>query len=536
MSKHKKSDRESIANSAAHSRHAENYADMTPTEVAQLVHELETRKIELARQNDELRKAQLEVVELRNHYAELYHAAPIGLVSTNELDLIVQVNQTLATMLGFTTAELADKPLSTYVPPQDGDAYSQYRMAVLDQPVSSGCEIRLCKKDGSLLWVRLDSVFDDQDEADHRLVRSIISDITARKEATILAARLQREMLHKDKLQAIGELSGGIAHEFNNLLTPILGYLELFLLGKTSAHPDYKNICLIQNAANRAKDLVQQLLAFSHPATENQEPMLLEPCLEEVIAMARHTIPANVSLSLRLERSLPPVSGNSGALSQAILNLILNACHAMPGGGVLTIELTDAGVRAIPCAVEPGATRQFLCVTVEDTGTGMSAESIKHIFDPFITTKGTGMGTGLGLSMVHGIIALHEGHINVESTPGQGSVFRVYLPTCAASLQPKVESDRTQTKRTGSILFVDDEPMVVSLGKSMMEQLGYTVQSYLCSATAEKYCAEHLSDVDLLITDYKMPEIDGIQLSQKIKNLNPAIPVLLLTGQVEEIT
>lgn len=533
MSKDQHDDRfpEEASDLTAAEPHAlENFVGMSPTEIAHLVLELETQEIELSIQNHELRQAQHELVNLRDKYADLYDNAPIGYLTINSADIIVLVNRTLATMLGYSRVDLANQPLASFIASQDQETYHLHREAVVGQQSAYGCELRLRKQSGALIWVSLDSVHITGSDPEQNVVRSVISDISQRKEAEAQAARLQGELLQVHKVQAIGELSGGIAHEFNNLLTPILGYVELLLLNKTQNDPDFEHIRLIQNAASRARELIQQLLNYSHLTTTSVEPMRLESCIDEVLAMVKNTIPADISIKVDIASGLPPVLGNSGKLHQVLLNLILNSCQAMTNGGTLSIGLVDAGTMSFTTAGVSSPKRHCLCLSVRDTGVGMTDEQIGRVFDPFYTTKEVGSGTGLGLSLVKGIINQHEGHIDVESEAGEWSVFRIYLPVSPESVELGVKQTVAPSRKSGSILLVDDEPMVISLSENMLEHLGYQVVSCLHGSEAMRCLGEQPAKFDLIVSDFKMPEMNGLELAKRLHEINPDIPILLVTG------
>ncbi len=364
------------------------------------------------------------------------------------------------------------------------------------------------------------------------LVVWVSRDITEKKEAEQQRRELEKQLLQSQKLQAIGTLAGGIAHDFNNLLSVILGYTEIShdLLPPDAAAAT--NLREVLRAGHRAKDLVRQILEFSRQPDHERRPVMISALVKETVRLARATMSGEVEVRLDIEAVGCNVLANATQMHQVMMNLITNAEHAMEGtGGELrvSLDLFDAGrqfVRTRP-GMEEG---RYVRLQVSDCGCGMSPEVMARIFEPYFTTKEFGRGTGLGLSIVHGIVTSLRGIVTVESEVGRGSSFTVYLPHCDEAAA--VESCALGSVPHGGehILLVDDEPLLTEICQQMLEHLGYrvTVRSHGVEALAA-FKADP-ARYDLLLTDYAMPSLDGLELARRARALRPDLPVILVTG------
>lgn len=342
--------------------------------------------------------------------------------------------------------------------------------------------------------------------------------------------QLERQLRQAQKMEAIGILTGGIAHECNNLLSPILGYTEILMRDKAEYDTGRDYLEQIQIAGNRAKSLVQQMLAYGRRSISQREPVELETLVEETLKLIKNTIPPNISIKKEIEVDLPPILGMPNEVHQVLLNLCINASHAMKNGGEITIRLKKEGFRKFTNS--EGKTREghFIGLVVQDTGSGMDQDTLDRIFDPFFTKKGVGQGSGLGLSVVQGIVEQHQGHIEVDSKVGEGSTFHVYFPTAQEEVKPTVVKTETISQGNERILLIDDEPMIINLTKMMLEKLGYKVICFLDCVEAIKRFTDCPQDIDLVITDYGMRMMNGKQLAEKLKDIRPDIPIIMFTG------
>jgi PAS domain S-box-containing protein len=345
--------------------------------------------------------------------------------------------------------------------------------------------------------------------------------------------KLEDQLRQAQKMEAIGTLAGGIAHDFNNMLAPILGYSEMALARISPSDPLAADLQQVITAAGRAKGLVQQILAFSRQAPQERKPLQPQLVVQEALKLLRASLPSTIEIREEIPADCGTIQADPTQLHQIIMNLGTNAYHAMrETGGVLGVRLTkvtidDAGT--VPGSeLEPG---EYVMIDVSDTGCGMEQKMLAHIFDPYFTTKVKGEGTGLGLSVVHGIVKSYQGHIAVYSEPGKGSSFHVYLPRMAESpsLNAAVHSEAIPTG-TERLLVVDDEEVLATMLQLILQGLGYQVRSFRNSLEALAHIEQNPMAVDLLITDMTMPHLTGFELAHKALALRPDLPVILCTG------
>ena len=333
------------------------------------------------------------------------------------------------------------------------------------------------------------------------------------------------------KMEAIGTLAGGIAHDFNNILSAIFGFAEIAKLETAETSGAHRCLVKILEAAGRARDLVKQILTFSRQTDIKPRPIQPKIIVKETIKLLEASLPSTIEIRFNL-RANEAVMADPTSIHQIIMNLCTNAGHAMrKNGGILDISLfsveLDHDFARVHPEIKPG---QFLRLTISDTGHGMSHDVKERIFDPFFTTKGEGEGTGMGLSVVHGIVRSLGGTIVVHSEPDKGSSFSVYLPIHARQQVKQEEQEKIIAGGKEHIVFVDDEEFIVDIAQQMLEMLGYRVVSKTDSREAFAYFKEHAGEVDLVITDFTMPHMTGIDLAKEIRKIRPDLPILLCTG------
>jgi PAS domain S-box-containing protein len=367
----------------------------------------------------------------------------------------------------------------------------------------------------------------------------VIRDITERKRTEDERRKLEGRLHQARKMEAIGQLAGGIAHDFNNMLSGISGYAEVIKRrnrvrdGAVRDEGLDKHIGVIIKAAERAGDLTTKLLAFSRQGKYEVVPIDMHETIHDVIGLLQHTIDRRIEIRQLLKAVRPTILGDRAQIENAVLNLAMNACDAMPEGGKLSfgtdiVELSPAYVESLPYDMNPGA---YVLLTVSDTGTGMDSETCERIFEPFFTTKVDGKGTGLGLASVYGTVKSHHGAIEVHSTPGNGSVFSVYFP-CGVEAQEPIHDDEQEVIRKGSgtVLVVDDEEIVRDILSRVLEELGYRVE--LCGNGREALDTyrRRRTEIDLVVLDMNMPVMGGADCFRELKKLNPDVRVLMTTG------
>jgi len=349
--------------------------------------------------------------------------------------------------------------------------------------------------------------------------------------------QLEEQLQHSQRMEAVGRLAGGIAHDFNNVLTAVLGSIELLLLDAPTDRPHREELDVIRDAATRARDLIRQLLAFS--ARQVLQPMVvdLNRLVKDIAKMLRRLIGEDIVLETALAPGLGAVRVDTGQIEQVLVNLAVNARDAMPQGGRLTIETGNVevdGTRAPP--VQGVATGRYVRLQVSDNGAGMDVEVQAHLFEPFFTTKPRGKGTGLGLATVYGIVRQSGGHIGVESTPGRGATFRIYLPRVDAPLDPTGEPHPVAAPAAGNetVVLAEDERLVRVLAQKVLERAGYRVLVAAGGAEALALAERNDGPIHLLLTDVVMPEMTGRELARRLTSLRPGLRVLYMSGYADE--
>jgi two-component system, cell cycle sensor histidine kinase and response regulator CckA len=368
----------------------------------------------------------------------------------------------------------------------------------------------------------------DGENEDERYFIHVAKDITDQK-------KLEEDLFQAHKMEAIGTLAGGIAHDFNNILSAILGFSELAKLDLPEDSTARADIDQVISSSNRATELVSQILTFSRKTDKQQHPFQPHLIVKEALQMLRATLPATISIETNIDSESGSILSDPTSVHQIMVNLCANACHAMENEkGTITVNLSRKQLRKednIESDVSPGV---FMELSVQDTGRGMDEKTMARIFEPYFTTNETGGGSGLGLSVVHGIVKALHGFIKVESKLGKGSTFHVYIPalekTAPMFVKNEVSSLNDVARGTERILFVDDENIIVKLNKSALEFLGYKVTGMTNSLEALAEFSAHADEYDLLITDQTMPDLSGVELSQEIQKIKPDLPIILCTG------
>ena len=411
-------------------------------------------------------------------------------------------------------------------------------------------ELKNRAKDGSFYWVDTTIVpFLDAQGKPFQYI-AIRAEITARKESEAARAALEEQLRESRKIEAMGILAWGIAHDFNNALAAILGNVELARLDIAGNPGAMESLDEIEKAGTSSRELVQQILAFSRRQAAAMEPTSLGAIVEECSRLLRATLPARISLDIQCEPGLPKVLGNAGQIQQVLINLGTNAMQAI--GGVsgrisMRLERTKSDKYFLDENPElqvllgrhPGGVLQLV---VTDTGSGMDNETRQRIFEPFFTTKRIGEGTGLGLSVVHGIVRSHHGEIIVHSEPGKGTTFTVYLPAAEAQVQAaSAHAGKTANTAPGSaravvqhILYLDDDGALVGLVRRLLERRGWRVSAFVNQEEALAALRADPGAFDLVVSDYNMPGLSGLDIAREVRNLRSDLPVVIASGFVDE--
>ena len=404
-------------------------------------------------------------------------------------------------------------------------------------------EHRVRCKDGSWKWVLSRGMVIARDDAGQPLrMVGTHTDVTELKQAEAQQRALETQLRESQKMEAIGTLAGGVAHDFNNLLAAILGNLALAREDVGAEHPAQESLGEISRAAIRARQLVQQILAFSRRQTQALQHQPLTPLVQEALGLLRSLLPAGVRLDTRLSAAVLPVLADATQIQQVLMNLCTNAWQALDGrAGDITVVLRQVSLDAVQ-ALQLGAVSAgtYACLSVADNGPGMDTETQRRIFEPFFTTKAPGTGTGLGLAVVHGIVKAHRGAIAVHSEPGAGTRFDVYLPlaagtpvaTPAAEPSPPAPVPETAGRH---VLYIDDYEALVFLVGRLLRKQGYRASTFTSGEAALDWLRTHPGEpVDLVVTDQNMPGLSGVEVAREILRLRPGQRIAIVTGHVSD--
>ena len=399
----------------------------------------------------------------------------------------------------------------------------------------NGLEIQFRKKDGTVLDTLL-SVRTIQFGEEECMI-AVASDITELKRAQEEKKKLETQLQHAQKMEAIGTLAGGVAHDFNNLLGIITGNVELALDTVPESNQARFNLDEIRKASWRARDVVRQLLSFARKTTFERKPTKIIPVIRESIQLLRATIPTNIEIRQNITNANDTVLADQTQIQQVLINLITNAYHALvETGGIIEIGIQEIVLKANSFSstfdLIPG---KYLEIMVSDTGQGIAPKVIDRIFDPYFTTKGVGKGSGMGLSVVHGIIKSHSGAISVKSKIGKGTTFIILLPVIEKEAVQHAEPDEVFPTGSENILFVDDEEAMTHVGRNRLEGLGYHVETRTNPVEALELFHRNQDLFDLVITDMTMPQMTGDRLVKEILKIRPDMPTILCTGFSENI-
>ncbi|MGH7092876.1 MAG: PAS domain-containing protein, partial [Stellaceae bacterium] len=470
----------------------------------------------------------------RERFQRFFASAPVGIALIDRFGRLEEANGALAELFGVLPQDVIGQPLIGFVTDEDRRAIAVKLAEAAEGPAhTQPVEVRLrgLRERACVVFLsRIDGV----DGGDGGLMLHFI-DVTEQKNLEIQFAQSQ-------KMQAVGQLAGGVAHDFNNLLTAMIGFCDLLLMRFRPGDPSFADIMQIKQNANRAANLVRQLLAFSRQQTLQPRILDINDVLVELSHLLRRLIGENIELKVVLGRDLGLVKVDQGQLEQVIINLAVNARDAMSGGGTLTITTTNTAQESpLRRGHEVMPAGSYVAVSVADTGTGIPKANLQRIFEPFFSTKEVGSGTGLGLSTVYGIVKQTGGFIFVDSEPGEGAAFRIYLPrhqlaegapaARAETSEPPTAKDLTGI---GTVMLVEDEDPVRIFGARALRNKGYTVIEAKSGEEAlQQICAcEHAPD--LLITDVVMPHMDGPTLIREVRELYPDLKVIFISGYAED--
>jgi PAS domain S-box-containing protein len=480
-----------------------------------------TRDISERKQAEEaLRKSEEKYKDLVENISEVIY-------TLDKNGIMTYASPAIQTILGYDSSEIMGRSFTEFVYSQDLPRQRERFKRVLSGPIGSD-EYRLLSKSGEIRWVRTSSM-PILEENQTIGLRGVLSDITESK-------RFEFQLQQARKMESFGTLAGGIAHDFNNILGIIIGNTELAMDDVPKWKPAHLNLEEVLTASFRARDVVRQLLSFARRTNIEKKPVNIGRIIQESLKWLRSSIPTSIELRQNISKDIDTILANPTQINQILINLSTNAHHAMPYGGILEISLKNVELDEASAAQHPDLTPgRYVNLKVSDTGQGISAREMDRIFDPYFTTKDVGKGTGMGLSVVHGIVKSHEGTISVQSQYGQGTTVSIFFPV--AEEPAVIETEPVEDLPTGNerILFVDDEESILYAGRMSLERLGYQVEVRLDPVEALELFRANPDQFDLVITDMTMPKMTGDQLVREILKIRPDMPIIISTGFHEKV-
>ena len=482
----------------------------------------------ICRDITERKAAETALRESETRYRDLFESSIDAIAITGIDGRILDANQAFFDLFGYSREDVIDLNVSAlYANPDDRRIFLE---ALKRNGFVRDLESLRCKKDGSRIVCLVTAVTQRDKSGDITFIQSITRDVTAVRD-------LEAQYRQAQKMEAVGRLAGGVAHDFNNMLSIIIGYTDITLYNLSPTDPLYSDIKEIGTAAQRSADLVRQLLAFARKQTIAPTVLDLNKLISQCEKMLRRLIGEDIELKFIPAADLGKVKLDPAQLDQILANLAVNSRDAISGVGAITIETVNVVLDRAYCNLHAGfVPGEYAQLTFSDSGCGMDKETLEKIFDPFYTTKDEGKGTGLGLSTIYGIIKQNNGFINAYSEPGQGTVFKIYLPrTEGETKEAAAPVDDRPLTGTETILVVEDEEQILRLCRKVLESQGYKVIAAEKPGEAIVLCEKHQGEIDMLLTDVVMPSMNGMELKERIETLKPGIRVLYMSGYTTEV-
>jgi PAS domain S-box-containing protein len=488
-------------------------------------------KMAVFRDITELKLAEENARQSEQRFRDLFESIT-DLIYTQDLDgRFLSANPAMHRLFGYDMDEFIGHKVTDFMEPKmESNFISRYIGEIKKQGYHEGITCYF-KKNKEKIYIEYKSSLVKPDGAES-YISGIGRDVTEKILSEKKVKALQKQIGQAQKMESIGTLAGGIAHDFNNILFPVLGHTEMLMQDLPENSPVHNSLKKIYSGAIRARELVKQILTFSRPKSSELQLMKMQPIIKEALKLIRATIPTTINITQDINGNCGLITADPTQIHQIIMNLTTNAYHAMEeSGGELVVSLQEIELGEYDI-IGPGvASGDYVCLTVADTGVGMDKNLTENIFDPFFTTKEIGKGTGMGLSVVHGIVKSMDGVIKVYSEPGKGSEFQVYFPVEKSSCKEQVPHSKERIQGgTERILLVDDEEAILTMEKIMLQRLGYKVTSHISSIDALEAFRDSPDQFDLVITDMTMPNMSGDKLSTELIKIHPDIPILLCTG------
>jgi len=507
--------------------------------------ELEERNLRLADEITVRMKAEKDLQMSIEAVQDLYDNAPCGYHSLDANGVFININRTELKWFGYTKEDVIGKlKFTDVITPQSGETFKESFPSFKKQGWISDLEFEMIRKDGTIMPVVLHATAVMNDQGEYVMSRSTLFDITERRKmdaertrAEAEKKKLEHQLFQTQKMDALGRFAGGIAHDLNNMLYPIILNAQSLLAEAPADARWRQSIQLLLDAAYRQRDLVKQILSFSRHQEQKLVPIRVKPLLEETLAFLRSTLPKTIEIVERASATSDIIKGNPTQIQQVLMNLCRNAADAIePGTGIIEVSFWNSPAEP-PLAESAQETGERLRISVRDTGSGMEPEVLSRVFEPFFTTKGVGKGTGLGLAVVHGIIRNHGGEIKVESEPGKGTTFTIDFPlTDEQPVEKKPAPDfLKQAGEKKRVLLVDDEQIILSSLSRVLRMIGYEVVTKKNGQEALDLFKTSPDEFDIIITDQTMPAMTGLELSLELLETRPDIPIILCTGFTDAI-
>ncbi len=462
----------------------------------------------------------------------LFNQAPLGYQSLDADGRLVEVNQTWLEMLGYARGEVEGRCFGDFLAPEFTYSFLA-QFPVLKTAGKLHAEFQILHKDGGRRFIAFDGRIGCDAAGVFQQAHCLLSDITALKRAEEEREKLEAQFRQAQKMESVGRLAGGVAHDFNNMLGVIIGQAEMALMTLGPVHPARESLQEIMKAGQRSADLTRQLLAFARKQTISPKVLDLNDVIASMLKMLQRLIGEDINLAWQPASVSCPVKMDPMQIDQILANLTVNARDAISGVGKLSIGTGILEVDGGYCKTHPDALPgKYVCLTVGDNGCGMNPETVAHLFEPFFTTKGVGKGTGLGLATIYGIVKQNHGFIEVDSRQGGGTLFSLFFPWRAAEPGSGDDAETTGSRPTGTetVLLVEDEAAFLMLGRRLLEHLGYTVLAAGSPGEALRLAREYAGEIHLLMTDVVMPEMNGHDLQQQLCALRPNLKCLFMSG------
>jgi two-component system cell cycle sensor histidine kinase/response regulator CckA len=504
---------------------------------------LEQRIRELEQEHARRERAEAELRESEEKFRAAFEGSHDAITITTTRGRVLDCNQRALEMYGLENKDgfLHRRPADFSPPFQpDGRSSREVSREKIDKVMREGGFSRFewlhQRSDGQTIPAEI--ILTSYQLGGETVLQATIRDITERKRAEEEREKLQAQLLQAQKMESVGRLAGGVAHDFNNMLGVIIGNAELAMLEVDPDEPVYRNLQQIFITVQRSAALVRQLLGFARKQTVSPKVLDLNDTVSGMLKMLRRLIGEDIDLVWISGHGLWAVKIDPSQIDQILANLMINARDAIAGVGKVTIETENVAFDEAYCAQNTGfVPGEYVILAVSDNGCGMDKEILEHLFEPFFTTKEVGKGTGLGLATVYGIVKQNDGFIYVYSEPGEGTTFKIYIPRFSSEAVeiPKERVKETVPRGTETVLLVEDDEAILHSARSMLERLGYRVLSANSITRAIDLAEAHAGEIDLLITDVVMPEMNGLDLARRLGALRPGMKTLFMSGYAANV-